>query len=608
MLKKVIQITPKQVEKELDNNQISVCDNVPQGHWLSNKDKLMKFYEWNTFFRRNLDMYARWYFGFKLYPYQHVEIYEANVNTTTVIIGSRATAKSYWAAQTACCIASLYPKSEVVICSATKKAARLIVNEKIRNKLMPESAMLRREIETIVDNQNDTTIKFRNGSTIVVLPALDTSRGARSTFIIYEEFRQIDKFIVDSVISPMQEVRPTPFKDKYPELVEEPKDAYISSAWYTSHWMSGIINDAYKDMINGKSSFLLGLDYSVSLAHNIKTRELILKDKKKFDPITYRIEYLNEMIRENTSAFFTHKMFTDNQKCKKPFYPRRTIDVLSKKKNPYAIPKQTGEIRIVSCDIAFAGGKENDNSIFSCIRLLPESTTYATQGEGGLEKEIKQGYRKIVPYIESVNGGDGVRQAIRIKQLFEDFEADYCVLDTRNGGLILYDLLAKIIYDEERDKEYQPWQCFNDDSIANRIKTVGALPVLFAINASQKLNSDIAIEMRTALTSNMIDFLISFNEATDTTLANNPEYTSAIDVDTQIFYEKPYLETQEFVNECVELVYEKKEQTGIIVISEQGNNRKDRYTSVSYGVHFAALLEQDLLSDNSDYDYTTLIN
>ena len=281
-------MTSKEIKNQLDENQISVSNNVPQGHWLSNPEHLMKFYEWNTFFRRNLDMYARWYFGFKLYPYQHVEIYQANINTTTVIIGSRATAKSYWAAQTACCVASLYPKSEVVICSATKKAARLIVNEKIRNKLMPESAMLRKEIETIIDNQNDTTIKFRNGSTIVVLPALDTSRGARSTFIIYEEFRQIDKFIVDSVISPMQEVRPTPYKDKYPELVEQPKDAYISSAWYTSHWMATVVQDAYKDMVNGKPSFLLGLDYSVSLAHNIKTKELILKDKKVF----YNIDYL----------------------------------------------------------------------------------------------------------------------------------------------------------------------------------------------------------------------------------------------------------------------------------------------------------------------------
>ena len=68
------------------------------------------------------------------------------------------------------------------------------------------------------------------------------------------------------------------------------------------------------------------------------------------------------------------------------------------------------------------------------------------------------------------------------------------------------------------------------------------------------------------------------------------------------------MEKQPLINESTSIVYEKNEQTGAIVISEQGNNRKDRYTSVSYGNHFATLLEQDLLSDNSDYDYATFIN
>ena len=134
------------------------------------------------------------------------------------------------------------------------------------------------------------------------------------------------------------------------------------------------------------------------------------------------------------------------------------------------------------------------------------------------------------------------------------------------------------------------------------------MPVLFAINASQKLNSDIAFEMRTALTTSTIDFLIPFNEAIENILSKIPEYVGAIDVDDQIFYERPYLETQEMISECVALTYERKEQTGIVVVSEQGNNRKDRYTSVSYGVHFANLLEQDLLSNSSEYDYGVFIN
>lgn len=603
-------MTNNEIIKCLDKRQLSVCDNLPSEHWLSNKNNLLKFYEWNTFFRENLDMYAEIYFGFALYPYQHLELYELNKNTLIDITGSRATAKTYIIAIFAVCKASLYPNSKIVICSATKGQSKLVVSEKIKNELMSQSPMLCREIKSIKDNQNDVIVYFRNGSTIKVLPSSENARGNRSTVTIYEENRMIDKFIIDSVISPFAIIRPVPYLkyEEYSDLVEEPTEVYISSAWYASHWMNTLIQDTYKAMLKGEKQCVIGLDYSVSLKHKIKTKNQILKDKRKFDPITFRIEYNNEMIKENTSAFFTYKMFTDNQRNKKPLYPRFDVDVLSRRKNPYSVSKQQGEIRILSCDMAFAEGKHNDNSIFTCMRLIPESTTYTVQSEGGTSKEISQGYRKIVSYIESIQGGDITRQAIRIKQLYEDLSCDYVVLDTRNGGLACYDLLAKVMYDESRDKEYQPWVCMNDDSIANRIKTIGALPVLFAINASQKLNSEIANEMRIALTNNMIDFLIPFNEAVESTLTKIPEYMSAIDVDTQLFYEQPYLETQELINECVELTYERKEQTGLIVISEQGANRKDRYTSVSYGVHFASLLEQDLLSDNSDYDYVPLFN
>lgn len=603
-------MTNNEIIKCLDKRQLSVCDNLPSEHWLSNKNNLLKFYEWNTFFRENLDMYAEIYFGFALYPYQHLELYELNKNTLIDITGSRATAKTYIIAIFAVCKASLYPNSKIVICSATKGQSKLVVSEKIKNELMSQSPMLCREIKSIKDNQNDVIVYFRNGSTIKVLPSSENARGNRSTVTIYEENRMIDKFIIDSVISPFAIIRPVPYLkyEEYADLVEEPTEVYISSAWYASHWMNTLIQDTYKAMLKGEKQCVIGLDYSVSLKHKIKTKNQILKDKRKFDPITFRIEYNNEMIKENTSAFFTYKMFTDNQRNKKPLYPRFDVDVLSRRKNPYSVSKQQGEIRILSCDMAFAEGKHNDNSIFTCMRLIPESTTYTVQSEGGTSKEISQGYRKIVSYIESIQGGDITKQAIRIKQLYEDLSCDYVVLDTRNGGLACYDLLAKVMYDESRDKEYQPWVCMNDDSIANRIKTIGALPVLFAINASQKLNSEIANEMRIALTNNMIDFLIPFNEAVESTLTKIPEYMSAIDVDTQLFYEQPYLETQELINECVELTYERKEQTGLIVISEQGANRKDRYTSVSYGVHFASLLEQDLLSDNSDYETCVFIN
>ena len=63
---------------------------------------------------------------------------------------------------------------------------------------------------------------------------------------------------------------------------------------------------------------------------------------------------------------------------------------------------------------------------------------------------------------------------------------------------------------------------------------------------------------------------------------------------------------QNFINRGK--IYEKKEQTGAIIIHEQGNNRKDRYTSASYGSFFASQLEQDLISQSEEYEFETFIN
>ena len=91
-------------------------------------------------------------------------------------------------------------------------------------------------------------------------------------------------------------------------------------------------------------------------------------------------------------------------------------------------------------------------------------------------------------------------------------------------------------------------------------------------------------------------------------MKKNKDYLAASDAETQLFFERPFLETQAFINETISLTYEKKEQTGFIVIHEQGTNRKDRYTSCSYGSYFATLLEQDLFSNSEDYEFVTFIN
>ena len=598
--------------RNADDRQSELYKKFPQNSFLSNPKNLDHFIQWVTFFRRNLHRFAIDYLGITLHLYQIIMLYIMGINHFIVIIASRASAKSFVIALYACCRCILYPNSLIVLSSATKGQSKLIVSEKIQKELMNLSPVLKKEIKRIKDNQNEVIVYFRNHSTITVVPASENGRGYRSNVIIREEFRQIKKFVDDSILSPFQIIRQTPYmKDSYyaniKELEEETVDIYISSSWLDNgHWMWGIVDQAFNEMLKNQESCLLAFDESIAIKHKIKTMRYFQTERKKQDPLTWRIEFLNERVRENEHAFFSYSLLQQNQVVKRPFFPRLAIDFKAGKKNPYDILKQKNEIRLVACDMAFVENKKNDNSIFSCIRLLPESTTYNRTNSEDIK--IDNGYRRIVSYMESTQGGDITKQAIRIRQLFEDFNADYIVLDLRNAGISVYDMLANVMYDVERGIEYSPLSCMNNEKIANRIKIEGALPCIFVISATEKLNGDIALDFRRVLESKKINLLVSFEEAKEEILTNIKEYISTPDAATQLFYEAPFFETQALISETTSLLYEKKPQTGVIVVYEQGSNRKDRYTSVSYGSWFASQLEKDLISQNENYEYITFIN
>lgn len=592
----------------MDERQKHIHENFPSTHYLHKKENVERLLHWITFYRRNPSRFVEHYFGVTLHLYQHIILYLMEFVPSFCIVAARSAAKSFLIAIFACKEAILRPGARIVVASATKKQARLIVSEKIKKELIPKSPLLASEIDSFKDNQNEIEVVFKNGSSIVVVAANENARGYRATVMIYEEFRMIVKNIIDSVLSPFLYVRQVDYI-KHPEysgMVEEPKEIYISSAWYQSHWMWALMQTLVKDMFHNGTSCIIAMDYSIALKHNIKTRNFLIKEKKKLDPMSWAIEYENQMIAENARSFFNYEQLNKNRRLKRAFYPRRNDEALLKQKNKYDIPKQVGEVRILSCDIAMEAGNTTDNSIFSCIRLLPESQEYKVQDTTGEHLEIKRGYRRQVVYMEAVHGGETSKQAIRIKQLYTDFNADYCVLDGRNAGISVYDTLAKVLYDEERNTEYKPWRCMNDEKVANRIQIAGAEEVVYIIKAQLETNSNIAETMRNSLNAGMIDLLISNTEAVDEIPNIFPEYAAA-DVDTQLFFERPYLETVALINEMINLEYERGEQTGLIKIVNT-TDRKDRYTSVSYGNYFAQMLEHDLLSDSSEYEYVPLYN
>lgn len=584
---------------KLDHNQERVSKNFKDGSWLSNKSNADQFYLWNTYYRRNLHRFASEYLGLKLHWYQAIILYLMGISNFIVVIASRAAAKSFVIAIYACCKAILYPGSYIVLTSGTRGQSKLIVTKKVQAELMARSPNLRREIKKITDNNNEVIVKFKNSSEIFTVTCSKNARGNRCTVDVGEEAREIDKGIMDTVISPFQVVRQAAFmmledyKDD-PQFREEPTEIFISSSMEESHWLYKTARDARDGMFRGDGSFFVAFDYSITLKHGIRTRRQLQRERKKVDPITWMVEYENAVLRSNSKAYFTYDLLKSNQVLQRAFYPRKSEEVVVRSKNRFALPKQPGELRVVACDIAAIDRSGNDNSCYSCLRLFEESELLP---DGRKSKD----YRVQAPYIEAIKGCETKRQAIRIRQLYNDFEADYIVLDVRNLGVSISDALGRILYDDERGVEYKPLKVMNDDVLGNRASPAAEAKI-FAIAASAKLNSDIAVNFKSMLMEHKIDLLVPRDDG----ISEMKKYIQdfdGLDAESQLFYERPYLETMLSINEMMNLVYEKAENTGLIRIREQGANTKDRYTSISYGCYFVSQLARDLLGDGDATDF-----
>ena len=386
--------------------------------------------DWVTFYRRNIHRFIQHYFKVDLYWYQVIWIYFMSICENFVTIASRASAKSWLIALLAYARGTLYPNSEIVIVANSMKQAAIIFGKMAR--LKDDHPNIAREIMKFSDTQNNCICVLHNGTTIKVVACQESGRGERSTFTIGEEFRIMDKKKFDSIVKPFAYARQTPYlkNPKYsniPCLVEEPRQILISSAYHKGLWWYKETIDTIKMMLNDKDAGFIAFDYLIAIKHNIKTKKAIAKDRSTMDEITFLEEYENIPWGENSNAYFKLDMFKKNRNLKKAFYPLRN-DNLDKKKNPLDIKRVDGEIRLVSVDIATRKGNANDNTIISCIRLIPTA----------------KGYLREFVYIESHQGEHTGKQALRIKQIYYDYGGDYIVLDLQQAGIKSCPLYKKL--------------------------------------------------------------------------------------------------------------------------------------------------------------------
>lgn len=542
--------------------------------------------DWTTFYRRNIHRFIEHYFGIKLHFFQKIMVYLMNLYPLVILICSRAVSKSFTTSVFGCAICVLYPNSKVLVTAKTKKQAGLLISEKIEKELMNMSPNLKREIKKISTSNNAIEVIFHNGSSFIAGVSGEQSRGLRSTILITDEYRLVEKSILDSVLIPTEIQRPTPYtmKKEYQHLVEEPREIYLSSAYFKSHWIWEHIKSGVKDMYKNEA-IVFATDLATTLKHGIKTKRQLIRARNQSDSFTFDMEYNNLMIGGGENQYYSFDLVSSAQKIQKAWYPKTLEDYVSNKKNRFGdIKKQDGEIRVVCMDIAVSETTtkvKNDFSCIKCIRALPSRNKYERQ-------EV---------YIECFTGWTIEKQAIRVRQIMEDFKADYFAFDGRTYGTMMVDEMAKVLYDEERDIEYPPIRVFNEGTLKDRCKNKNAIPIMWAFTASSRSNNLLHTSMKGNLIDGKYKMLISSHTCVDTYLINKSEYQKA-NSEQRVLYESPYTYSDVTLTEMINL-----SQTFVggseIKLEEPPSGTKDRYITSAIGNLFIQE-ELDLkLQDNN---------
>ncbi len=468
-----------------------------------------------------------------------------------------------------------------------------MIVEKILLELKPNSPELAAEIDEKQTKQNGTSIQvvFKNSSYIKVVTASDTSRGNRANVLLLDEFRMISKDVVDTIFKKFLTQKRMP---RYSELTDEERQAeyrkeknitmYLSSAWWQDSWAFTKCKDTFRAMLSDtRRQFVCAFPYQLSIEEGLLDPDTVEEDMADtdFNEIKFLMEYCAEFYGSTDGAFFDFDSIARNRRIKFPMLPEKLASKVQS--NSVRIqPKQRGETRILSADIALMSSKKHNNDATAIFinQMLP----------------TKAGrYTHNIVYTDSMEGMRTEDQALTIRKLYDEFDCDYIVLDTNGVGLGVYDCLASDIVDQESGEIYPALSCYNDQTMAERCTVPGAPKVIWSIKATAQLNSDCAVLLRDGFRNGRIRLLLDEYEGEDQLTALRG-YTG-LNPPERLQLQMPYINTTLLIDELVHLQHD--EASGKIKIYEKAGRRKDRYSSLAYNYYVATQMEAKASRRNS---------
>ena len=490
----------------------------------------------------------------------------------------------------------LYPNTTVILTAPQKNQSRNFIAS--IEKFIRVSRNLDNEIKDYKAGTNESYVKFKNGSEIIAMTFSEGALGRRGQMLIVDEYVRTDKEVVDRVFKPMlTSPRHPPYralsKAEREKIGEEPqRQLFLSSIRSADEWSYKEFEDYIDKMTDGNDLyFTIALPYQFGVKAGYISRQTVVQqfETAQGNIDLLKAEYQAIPERGSGNSFFKYSDFEKIRSNTRTMIPMSDDEFIEykddKNKWKYYTEKLPNEIRILTMDVAVIESKNNDNTSFWIIRLIPDNGSY----------------RKVVAYSESMHGINSILQAKRAKQLFYEMDCDYFVLDSQGIGISVFDSCTNETYDEVRGVTYPAWTVvnYNDVKMDNRVISPNAIPVIYSVKTPIQLKSEMFLNMRNMLTSGEMSLLVDSDDGIDY-LNKTYKFYKIEDNDLRTRMLQSYAETSILINEAVNL--EQVVTQGYINLKEKSGRRKDRVMSLAYGLYYAKILEDEYKKQNDDLD------
>ena len=552
---------------QLSSNREYQKQGISEERLMANMASLRKLI---SFFRQYPDIFVDFIKGkdstFEFLFYQRIFLRIVMRHRYVYATFPRAYSKSFLSMMALMIRCILYPNSHLFVTTGGKEQAASITIAKIQQicKLIPG---LNNEInwQRGVSTKSKDNVKyvFKNGSTIDILAARQSSRGQRRTGGLMQECVLIDGDILNEVIIPTTNVdRRLSDGSRHKEQNVNKSQIYITTAgWKNSFAYQKLIEILINSILDPKEYMIMGGTYETPVISGLLDDNFVeqLRLQGTFNDESFNRQYRSIWSGDVENAFFSSEKFDKYRVLLQPEYE-------------YSGRSSKSAYYVFGIDV----GRVGCTTEICVFKVTP-------QVQGAAHKTLVNIYTFDAQHFET--------QSIYIKKLYYRYRPKRIAIDANGLGVGLVDYLIKSQQTDEG--EYlPPFGVFNTDEYPEYKKFITSetqKDLLYLIKANAPINTQAYSYAQTQMYSGKIRFLI--DESLAKTKLMSTKHGQNMNVEERNNYLRPFILTSILKQQMLNLV---QENEGVNIILKQSNRRikKDKFSAFVYGLYYIRYQEQ----------------